>query len=187
MTIITGLGDPAVTIAIATILFAAFLFASNAVAWRWLRVVLVCGLVTAAFKTALYAYGHPIPAIWLASPSGHVAASVLVYGVLSLVVAPERRRALAIGVAALAVSLIAISRVYLQAHTESDVIAGVAIGGACLAWFLPIRAGLSAWPIRTAVIVCIVVSLTGAALEWQLPVDPFLRAVAAHVVISKAG
>jgi membrane-associated phospholipid phosphatase len=76
----------------------------------------------------------------LSFPSGHAAGSTVFYGaVCALVFARWRNRtirAVAVGLAALMVLLVAFSRVYLGAHYLSDVVAGVAVGGVCLALFL---------------------------------------------------
>ena len=72
------------------------------------------------------------------------------------------------------------SRVYLRDHTGADVVAGVAIGGACLAWFVPGRAAEHAWPVRAGALASIAVCLAGTAMGWHLPLDAWLRAVAAQ-------
>ena len=178
----TGLGDAAVTIPVAAILFVSFLLASRPVALRWLCAVALCGGATAGGKLALYVHGQPIPAIWLGSPSGHAAASVLVYGALSVAVGQARPRAIPVVFAVLTVLLVAVSRVYLRDHTEADVVAGMMIGGACLAWFVPGRAAGHAWPVRAGALASIAVCLAGTAMEWRLPLDAWLRAVAAQAV-----
>jgi membrane-associated phospholipid phosphatase len=73
-------------------------------------------------------------------PSGHAVASTVFYGALvALVFTHVRSRALrllaAVGGAVMVV-LVCFSRVYLGAHYLSDVIAGVAVGAACLVLFL---------------------------------------------------
>ena len=179
MAAVTGLGDPAVTIAVASVLFARFLRASAPLAFRWLFVVALCGIGTGAAKLALYIYGPSWTAPSLVSPSGHVAASILVYGALAAT--PGRRHPALISLAAATVALIAVSRVYLEAHSEADVLVGLAIGSACLACFLVYHAPVRVWPMRGAALLCLLLSLAGAALQWRLPVDPLLRNVAAHV------
>lgn len=180
MATVTNLGDAGVTIAASALLFACFLGWSRALALQWAAAVGACGLVTAAAKLALYVNATPAAPFLLASPSGHVAASVLVYGVLP-VAAAERRRpwvALAVGL----VALIAVSRIYLQAHNAWDVLAGGCIGGACLAWFLRGRAGRhAAAPLRFGMPLAVALCVVGAAAGWRLHLDRMLQAVAGYL------
>jgi membrane-associated phospholipid phosphatase len=69
-------------------------------------------------------------------PSGHATVSLAVYGALSVVLARRlrgRARLVAVGGAALLVSLIGFSRLYLGVHFLTDVLAGFAAGTAWLA------------------------------------------------------
>ena len=82
----------------------------------------------------------PEPLVHLATysfPSGHAVASTLFYGTVCALVfqrvkSPAWRVATAVG-AVVMVLLVTSSRVYLGAHYLSDVIAGVAVGAACVA------------------------------------------------------
>jgi undecaprenyl-diphosphatase len=82
----------------------------------------------------------PEPLVELATysfPSGHAVASSVFYGALCVLVL-QRVRSPALRVAAVAgaaamVLLVAFSRVYLGAHYLSDVLAGIAVGTACVA------------------------------------------------------
>ena len=71
-------------------------------------------------------------------PSGHTMGSTLFYGVLAVFVAQSvptwRRRVLAFWIAALAVALVGLSRIYLGAHYLTDVVGAVAVGLAWLAF-----------------------------------------------------
>lgn len=72
-------------------------------------------------------------------PSGHAVASTVFYGTLCALVFARARspvlRALAAVGAAVMVLLVCFGRVYLGAHYLSDVLAGVAVGIACLLLF----------------------------------------------------
>ena len=82
-------------------------------------------------------------------PSGHMIRTVFVYGLGAFVVrrlAPPRWGRLAVPAAASVVGLMALDRVYLGVHWQSDVVGGVLLGGAALA-------GAIAWldrPVRAA-------------------------------------
>jgi membrane-associated phospholipid phosphatase len=70
-------------------------------------------------------------------PSGHMARAVVVYGLLGFVIhrltTREWVRRAAIPIAVLLVILMAVDRLYLGVHWESDVIGGLLLGGICLA------------------------------------------------------
>lgn len=76
-------------------------------------------------------------------PSGHAVAATVFYGAACALVFAHTRsrlaRALAAGLAVAMVLLVCASRVYLGAHYLSDVVAGVAVGTICLAFFLARR------------------------------------------------
>lgn len=79
-----------------------------------------------------------------AFPSGHAAQATLLYGALLLLLWRQTRspaaRAAAVAAASVMVGLVAGSRLVLRAHWFSDVIAGVALGGAWLGLCLALRA-----------------------------------------------
>ena len=70
-------------------------------------------------------------------PSGHMMRTLLVYGLGAFVVrrlaAPGLARTLAAPTAAVVVGLMALDRVYLGVHWQSDVVGGLLLGGAALA------------------------------------------------------
>lgn len=78
-----------------------------------------------------------------AFPSGHAAQATLFYGALALLMWRQTRstgpRAAALAAAGLMVSLVAASRLVLRAHWFSDVVAGVAVGGAWLVLCVALR------------------------------------------------
>jgi membrane-associated phospholipid phosphatase len=70
-------------------------------------------------------------------PSGHMMRTVLIYGLVAFVVrrlaSPGWARTLAALAAAIMVGLMALDRVYLGVHWQSDVVGGLLLGGAALA------------------------------------------------------
>ena len=70
-------------------------------------------------------------------PSGHMMRTVLVYGLGAFVVrrlaSPGWARTLAAPAVAIMVGLMAVDRVYLGVHWQSDVVGGLLLGGAALA------------------------------------------------------
>jgi undecaprenyl-diphosphatase len=74
-------------------------------------------------------------------PSGHAVASTLFYGTVCVLglehLRSPLRRGLATAAAVGMVLLVSFSRVYLGVHYPVDVVAGMALGGACLLVVLP--------------------------------------------------
>lgn len=79
-------------------------------------------------------------------PSGHAANATLLYGALAALVVIGTRssplRAAAVAGAVLAVLLVGASRLVLNAHYASDVLAGIAVG---LGWLALCRVGWLTW------------------------------------------
>ncbi len=101
---------------------------------------LVAQLATNGLKLA---FERPRPPLRVAElelstfsfPSGHAAVSVAVYGALALAVLHRPHppsRAVVVTTTVLLVALVALSRVALGVHYPSDVLAGLALGAACL-------------------------------------------------------
>jgi len=114
--------------------------------WRWLATVFVCvagGLTLNVLMKLAFHRARPVlddPLLTLTSysfPSGHVAGSTLMYGlVVAAVFARTRRlawRFLAVVAAAACIALVAFTRMYLGVHYLSDVAAAFAEGVAWLA------------------------------------------------------
>ena len=112
----------------------------------WLFAVVLNGLVTRVLKNA-FDRERPVASVALVTsgasfPSGHTAGAIIVYGLLWLLLRRHVPAAWRLPVAALMavwVALISVSRVLLEAHFASDVLAGALLGVAILslvAWAL---------------------------------------------------
>jgi undecaprenyl-diphosphatase len=79
-------------------------------------------------------------------PSGHALNSTVVYGAIVLIAGRRTHWTRLAAAASVLVSLIAVSRVFLGVHYPTDVVAGIALGGA---WLAPLavvcRRDMSGW------------------------------------------
>ena len=139
MRAITDLGDSGVLLPVAGLILLSLLWlhTKRTAVW-WASTVVLCALVTVAAKVVLHACVLGWSSHDLVSPSGHTSLSTTVYGSCAFVVAAETsrwRRLAALAAGALIVAAIAVSRIYVHAHSGPEVVAGLLIGGACVAWF----------------------------------------------------
>jgi membrane-associated phospholipid phosphatase len=122
-----------------------------------------------AFESGLppMATGTSVPADDFGFPSGHVATTAA----WALGLAWSRRKSWQLGVAATWVALMALSRIYLGRHFPADVLGGLAVGVAALAFarleLSPARAGVTTRTAgtRTALGVSLIVAVALAALS----------------------
>ena len=123
--------------------------------WRWLATVVLavpCGLVINVllkhtFERARPTFDDPLLTLETYSfPSGHVAGSVLFYGVLVAYLLPRiatlRLRAALVAAAITMVLLVAFSRMYLGVHYLSDVLGAASWSLAWLALCLTVVDGV---------------------------------------------
>lgn len=187
MVLVTMLGDALVLAAVAI----------TTVAWlawrrRWgvavafaVATLLPLGFVPLV-KTAL-ARDRPLADLYtgvdlFSFPSGHATNSAVLYGLLAVLIAvplPRGRRwPVIVGLAGLALA-IAFSRVYLQAHWPSDVIAGLLFAAALSAAFMLVIGRTSAAQIAparlAAIAACALVVVAGAHIAGD-----YDRAAAAY-------
>lgn len=118
-----------------------FLYRGDRAAAATLAVVPAGQLLNVGLKH-LFQRARPVvpePLVHLATysfPSGHAVASTLFYGTVCALVLQRVRspawRAVAVAGAVAMVLLVTFSRVYLGAHYLSDVVAGIAVGTACV-------------------------------------------------------
>jgi len=131
MSFLTDFADQAVVLPVAAAVFLVLLalgWRRGALAWS-VGVVGVLATVL-VLKLIVFACGWRFSWADLSSPSGHTAASSVVYGgLLALLVPRGRRGTLVAALAGGAVALVfGLTRLALQVHTVPDVIVGAAVG-----------------------------------------------------------
>jgi membrane-associated phospholipid phosphatase len=185
MVFLTEFGDSALLLPLAgAILVWLIAMRSRRVALWWLLALAVCAGGIALLKIYFVACALNGP---LQSPSGHSGLSALVYGGLAWLMASRVtgwRRVAALGLCAVLIVGISLSRLALGAHTPPDVAAGLAIGLVALAIFLVGSAGRLApsASIRSLLLAAIVV--VAIFHGDQLHAEAMLHAVGAYL---KAG
>ncbi len=164
---ITMLGDAGVLLPAALLLIAAVL-----VRRQWAIAVAVAaaslsGVVFVDMFKTLLQRARPVPmyegADQFSFPSGHSTSATITFGMLALFVAqslPARFRGLVYGGFATLIALIGLSRVYLQAHWPSDVLAGMMFGGAVVSVVaILLNARIVTFPDRMFVAILMVIGL----------------------------
>jgi len=138
MVVATELGDVQVLLPVILASLAWFLWRRL---WKtslyWFAAIAVAEVLVKVLKLALHR-SRPGPLYdgveSFSFPSGHATMSVVAYGFLAFLICRRQRAPIRLLIAtatALAIALIALSRVYLGVHWASDVIAGTSFG---LAW-----------------------------------------------------
>ena len=139
---VTDFGDTAVTVPLAA-LMGCFLVGARQprLAAGWALAIVGCAGAIGGLKLVLAACGYSLGVPGQASPSGHTAMSVAVYGGYAAVIGASLARparALLIAGAAMLMVGIAVSRVTLGAHSPLEVWIALAIGVAALGLFAAI-------------------------------------------------
>jgi membrane-associated phospholipid phosphatase len=109
---------------------------SRSMAIRWLAALAVAAGLTTASKLAFIGWGLGWPGLNFTGVSGHAMFAAAVYPLLLGTLAPRRPRVLpvlALALGALLAGLIGLSRLAVQAHSVSEVVAGLALGAAVVA------------------------------------------------------
>jgi undecaprenyl-diphosphatase len=140
--VITRLGDPEFLIVLSTVVAAGLLaLRRRGLASAWIVATVSGALLNRLLKTVfertrpLHDHGLVSETSW-SFPSGHASGSMLVYGLLGYLIVRHAPRGWHIPVALASVALIVFvgsSRVLLQVHYLSDVLAGYASGAAWVA------------------------------------------------------
>ncbi len=165
---ITDFGDSAVTVPLAAVTIALLAVLRRPfLALGWGASVAGCAGAIGVFKLVLAGCAHRIALPDVASPSGHVAMSTVVYGGFALLfgssLTPAMRRA-AIAAAAVLIAAIAVSRLTLHLHSPAEILVGLAVGlGALAVWGAMLAAAL---PIRLPLVpVCLAAVMTMAVMH----------------------
>lgn len=135
---LTRLGEAQILIPVAVLLMLVFAARpeSRRFALRWLLLTTVAALITTASKLAFFGWGWGIAEINFTGISGHAMFAAAIYPVLMVAVVPVRvwggsTSAFVLG-GALAL-VVGLSRLEVGAHSSSEVIAGLLLGGAASA------------------------------------------------------
>ena len=133
---LTRFGDVAVLMPLAIIVLIWFLLIRSfrCAAW-WAISVLLCLIATVVLKLS-FDQCPPIPQVH--SPSGHTSLSTLVYGAITLVATAQTNgwlKKVMLGAGASLILGIAASRLYLNAHSLSEISLGFLVGTATLVVF----------------------------------------------------
>jgi hypothetical protein len=174
MQAITSLGDSGLLLPASFCVFGYLLYkGAYSVALIW-AAVLVVGLGTMLVaKLGFHACGAEIGLPDIRSPSGHTAFGAIFFGCGSLLAGfgrPPWQRVVLL--------LIALSLVALHAHTPEEVVSGLTIGGACVAFFAWAHARAKPPEVRLRPVVVgftvLVVLLNGHSLN----AEPVIRDIA---------
>ena len=186
--LVTDLGDAALLLPASLVPFGYFLYLrSRAGAFAWASAMGLCIALTILAKLSIMTCGDWFSIFDMRSPSGHTSLSAMFYigGAVAISAQREQRISwlLLVG-SALLVVVIASSRVLLSAHTASEVVLGLAIGGVSAAWFarcaktdhLPTRA----WQPVALSFVVLALLLHGLHLTLEGPLEHLAALMRTH-------
>ncbi|HEY0526218.1 MAG TPA: phosphatase PAP2 family protein [Stellaceae bacterium] len=137
---VTELGEPTLLIPLCALLCACMTVRSRGWALRWTGAFAACAAGIAALKLCFLAC--PQRSLWLHSPSGHAALSMLFFPSLAWFVTADARRSIraaAVALGVLAAATVAASRAVLLAQSWSEVAVGGLVGLAAFAVFAEVR------------------------------------------------
>jgi hypothetical protein len=115
--------------------------AGRSLALHWAGALAAAALLTLTTKLAFIGWGVGWPALDFTGVSGHAMFAAATYPLLLGTLAPRRWRWPSLAAGALLAAALGVSRVVVDAHSVSESVAGVLVGGAASAWALS-RAGL---------------------------------------------
>ncbi len=132
----TRLGEAQILLPVLMVLWVALLRrpAARALALHWAGALVVAVALTTASKLAFIGWCLGWPALNFTGISGHAMFAAAIYPLLLGALAPPRGRGLALCAGALLATAVGVSRVAVHAHSVSEVVAGLTVGGAATAW-----------------------------------------------------
>jgi undecaprenyl-diphosphatase len=154
---LTHAGDPAVLTALgATVLAVLWWQRRRALAIAWVVALLGNALLNPALKRAFERARPPVEGMFASAsgfsfPSGHSSGAIVAYGMLGYVALrtlPPRWQGAALVLLTAVIYTTAASRVMLQVHFASDVLAGLASGGTWLLTCIVITEAAAHWRSR---------------------------------------
>ena len=162
-TLVTDLGDSAVTIPLAGLTLLFLLIAREwQIARAWVVMVVGCAVVIGGLKLLFGACGQRLALAAIVSPSGHAAMSVMIYLSFALLLShgsPKRAAGAIFLGGALLVTGIGVSRIVLHVHDFAEVFVGFAVGLLAHACFRCMLAGK-----RTAAVSIVPMAIGGLVL-----------------------
>lgn len=186
---ITNFGDLAVLLPLSVVLaLILWRYEARAATRAWLSALAFCLLATFVLKFAFLTC-NVNGNIHITSPSGHASMSAAVYGAITFVVAThlQRWRHWITFLGGALVLAIALSRIYLSAHTKVEVAIGLAIGIISLGIFVSKYARLSHRKVdlRTVgfCVLLVFVALYGAHLTAESYLQKFAYALRSQIGI----
>ena len=171
--LITRLGEVQILLPAAVV--AALVLAARRDSWPtvtlWLSLLGVAVLLTLASKLAFMGWGLGLPAFNFSGISGHAMMAAALYPLLLTSLVPTQSpsaRWLVLCAGILLALLVGVSRVFVGAHSWSEVIAGLSVGGAVTAAML-IGCGLPRGLARLSTAATVAVPLSMALWLTMMP------------------
>jgi membrane-associated phospholipid phosphatase len=182
---VTDLGDSAVTLPLAALVILHLLLSHWPRAAAALAVSLAAeGTAIASLKLALQSCGERLLHTTVIDPSGHVATSTMIYGVLALLLGGALSAAWRWAVHAaftLLTAAIAVSRLVLHAHNPGEVLVGLAVGLGALALFHRLRGAPAPGGLRAGRLALSALLLTAAMHGTRWPIEDEIRSMVALI------
>jgi membrane-associated phospholipid phosphatase len=172
---ITHLGDAALLMPASALLIAYLAYRRFVGHARlWLATLALCGFLTLAFKAIFFACGSELTTFALHSPSGHTSLSLTFYGCAAVMASVGKKRGTQLAVLAAGPGLalaVALTRIALHAHSAGEVLAGLLIGGVCVAWFgrryFTLRPIVLPWPALVTAVALMAIATHGVHWDFE--------------------